>query len=309
MNKYLSAWKSRFIDSHYKSGILWILARYMVLFGIGFVFLYPILYMVVNSLLSPDDLSDPSVLWIPTKLYWGNFAQAFETLDFFPSLLWSFAMSVVPALLQTASASLIAFGLARFHLPGRQLIFILIIATFIIPSQITSIPKYVLFNNYGMLNTVFPFYIPAAFGQGLRSAIFILVFYQFFSSYPTSFDEAAELDGAGKGKIFFRISLPMASIAVVLSLLLSFVWYWNETTESNMMFGAVIKTLPLQLANFTARYEAIYGVADQSSTVNRLNESVSLAGTLLSILTLLIIYICLQRQFIESIERTGLTGE
>ncbi len=309
MNNILSVWKSRLADFRSKNGILWVFARYMVLFGIGFVFLYPILYMVVNSLLSPDDLSDPSVFWIPTKLYWGNFAQAFETLDFFHSLLWSLAMSAVPALLQTASASLIAFGLARFQLPGRRLIFILIIATFIIPSQIVSIPKYVLFNNYGMLNTVFPSYLPAVFGQGLRSAVFILVFYQFFSSYPTSFDEAAELDGAGKAKIFFKISMPMASTAVVLSLLLSFVWYWNETTEANMMFGAVIKTLPLQLANFTARYEAIYGAADQTSTVNRLNESVSLAGTLLSILTLLIMYICLQRQFIESIERTGLTGE
>jgi multiple sugar transport system permease protein len=186
---------------------------------------------------------------------------------------------------------------------------VLIVATFIIPAQITSIPRYVLFDNYGMLDTVFPFYLTAMFGQGIRSAIFILVFYQFFSSYPVSFDEAAELDGAGKCKTFLRISLPMASMAIVLSLLLSFVWYWNETTESNMLFGSSMKTLPLQLANFTARYEAIYGAADQASTANRLNESVTLAGTLLSIIPLLVLYICLQRRFIESIERTGITGE
>lgn len=156
----------------------------MVLFGIGFVFLYPILYMVVNSLFSPDDLSDPSVFWIPTKLYWGNFAQAFETLDFFHSLLWSLAMSAVPALLQTASASLIAFGLARFQLPGRRLIFILIIATFIIPSQIVSIPKYVLFNNYGMLNTVFPSYLPQYLGRGCEAPFLFWCFINFSAVIP-----------------------------------------------------------------------------------------------------------------------------
>ena len=192
-------------------------------------------------------------------------------------------------------------------MPGRKLILVLALITLVIPSQITSIPRYVMFDQYGLLNTPLPFYFTALLGQGIRSAIFILVFYQFYSSYPISFDEAAELDGAGKFTIYYKISLPMSSTAAVLSFLLSFVWYWNETTDSNMLFGSAIKTLPLQLADFAAKYESLYGSVD--SNIGSVNEAVSMAGTLLSVIPLIVVYVCLQKQFIESIERTGLTGE
>lgn len=281
---------------------------YFVLFGIGFVFLYPILYMIINSFLSPGDLTDPAVFWIPTEWYPGNFVKAFETLDFLKSLGWSFCMSAGPALLQTAAAAVTGFALARFRLPGQKLWLALIVATFLIPAQITSVPNYLLFDKLHMVGTVFPFYLKALFGQGLRSAIFILIFFQYFRMYPVSFDEAASIDGAGKFRIFIRVALPMSSAAILMTTLISFVWYWNETTQANLLFGQKIQTLPLQLANYTARYEALYG-SGTSSVANALNESVTLAGTLLSILPILVLFICVQKQFMQSIERTGLTGE
>ncbi len=295
------------IKSGKNRSILKYTVTYFVLIGIGFVFIYPVFYMLVNSFMSADDLSDPSVYWLPTQIYFGNFVQAYKTLDFSRSIMWSFLVSVVPALLQTVMVSVIAFGLSRFQLPGRKLILVLALITLVIPSQITSIPRYVMFDQYGLLNTPLPFYFTALLGQGIRSAIFILVFYQFYSSYPISFDEAAELDGAGKFTIYYKISLPMSSTAAVLSFLLSFVWYWNETTDSNMLFGSAIKTLPLQLADFAAKYESLYGSVD--SNIGSVNEAVSMAGTLLSVIPLIVVYVCLQKQFIESIERTGLTGE
>ena len=295
------------IKSGKNRSILKYTVTYFVLLGIGLVFIYPVFYMLVNSFMSADDLSDPSVYWLPTQIYFGNFVQAYKTLDFSRSIMWSFLVSVVPALLQTVMVSVIAFGLSRFQLPGRKLILVLALITLVIPSQITSIPRYVMFDQYGLLNTPLPFYFTALLGQGIRSAIFILVFYQFYSSYPISFDEAAELDGAGKFTIYYKISLPMSSTAAVLSFLLSFVWYWNETTDSNMLFGSAIKTLPLQLADFAAKYESLYGSVD--SNIGSVNEAVSMAGTLLSVIPLIVVYVCLQKQFIESIERTGLTGE
>lgn len=114
---------------------------YFVLFGIGFVFLYPILYMIINSFLSPDDLTDPAVFWIPTGWYPGNFIKAFETLDFLKSFGWSLCMSAGPALLQTAAAAVTGFALARFRLPGQKLWLVLIIATFMIPVQLTTISE------------------------------------------------------------------------------------------------------------------------------------------------------------------------
>ena len=284
---------------------------YFTLTGIGFVYLYPIVYMVVNSLFSLSDLVNPRVQWIPTQIYFKNFAEAYQTLDFAKSIGLSLLLSSVPAVFQTAVTACVGFGMARFRFPFKKLWFILMIATFLLPSQIMMVPRYALYDSYHMINTVLPQYLPALFGQGIRSTIFILVFYQYFNSYPIAFDEAAQLDGAGKFRIFTSIALPMAGGGIVLSLLFSFVWYWNETYQSNMFFGSALKTLPLKLQEFTLRYEAIYGgVAASSGTgAGTVNESITLAGTLLSILPLVILYMILQRKLIQGIEQTGITGE
>lgn len=283
------------------------LLRYGILIAIGFVYLYPIVYMVVNSFFSVSDLTDPRVTWIPRELYWGNFQQAFVTLDFFRAFGNSVLMSLVPAILQTAVCACAGFGLARFRLKSRNVWMLLIIATFILPTQVMLIPRYALFHDLGMVNTVWVQYVPALLGQGIKSAIFILVFFQYFSSYPRSFDEAAQLDGAGKLQIFLRIALPIAGSAIVLCFLFSLVWYWNETYQANYMFGGSIPTLPLKLSAFTTLYKAQYG--DGASVASDPNESVALAGTLLSVLPMIVLYIACQRRFIASIEQSGITGE
>jgi len=170
------------------------------------------------------------------------------------------------------------------------------------------IPRYVLFSKYKLINTPWASFLPAVFGQGVKGAIFILIFYQFFNSYPKSLDEAAQIDGARKLKVFLRIAIPMAKPAIVVSILFSFVWYWNETSQSGLFFGTVIKTLPMKLGSFAESYKSLYN-AGTADTVNALNEAVSLAGTFLSVLPMIIMYLILQKQFVESIERTGITGE
>lgn len=284
-----------------------LIARYLILVSVGFVYLYPIIYMLLGSLLSPGDQADPTVKWLPTQWYFKNYTEAMETLDFVHSFLRSLIVAVGPALLQTAATAIIGFGFARFEFPLKNLWFVLVIATFIIPVDVTLVPRYVLYYQYGMVDTYLPAYLPAIFGQGIKSALFILVFYQFFRSYPISFDEAAELDGAGKLKVFIKIAVPMAGPAIVLSLLFSFIWYWNETSQFSLYFGSKLPTLPMQLEQFTARYEAIYGTATETGST--LSNATTLAGTTLSILPVIILFLVFQKQFIESIERSGITGE
>ena len=279
---------------------------YFVLIAAGFVYMYPMIYMIICSVMSQSDLVDPSITWVPTGISFENYLTAFETLDFFKSIGNSFLMVIPTAIFQTISTAAIGYGLARFDFPLKKMWIALVVATFLLPVNITLIPRYVLYNQYGILNTVFPQYLPALLGQGIKSTVFILMYYMVFSSYPKAFDEAAAIDGANRFKIFYKIALPMGKSTSILTILFSVIWYWNETEQSELLFGSTITTLPIQLENFAERYTALYGSND---TFQRLNESVSLAGTFLSIIPMLVLYVIFQRQFVESIERSGITGE
>jgi multiple sugar transport system permease protein len=184
-----------------------------------------------------------------------------------------------------------------------------VLATFIIPPQITMIPQFLMFQELGLLGSIFAYLIPAIFGQGLKSGLFILIFYQFFRSIPKALEEAAQIDGAGPYRIFAVISVPMAVPAFIISFLFSMVWYWNETTLAALYLGDQLRTLPLQLQQFAATYQKLYPVAPNSQTGRSLNEAINMAGTFLNMIPLLIVYFVAQRWFVESVERSGITGE
>ena len=307
MTKISRSLRRGLLGSREKAGFLQLAPRYLILIGLSFIYVYPILYMIINSFMSPADLADPSVSYIPTQLYLENFSKAFSVLKFWPSLGNSVLVAGVSALLQTLVTAVVGFGLARFRVPFKKVLLVLIIATFFIPAEVTSMPRYVLFVRYGLVDTLLPSFLPALLGQGISSAIFILVFVLFFNSYPLAFDEAAFLDGAGRFKVFTRIALPMAKPAIVLSFLFSFVWYWNEITQSQMYFGKVYPTLMHMLSEFEARYSFML-TGDANNVVNP-TQSITLAGTLIAILPMLLLFLVLQKQFINSVERSGITGE
>ena len=154
------------------------------------------------------------------------------------------------------------------------------------------------------------FVLPALFGQGIRSAIFIMIFYQFFNMIPKALDEAAEIDGASPFKIFYRIALPLALPAIIVAFLFSFVWYWNETYLTSLYMSSA-RTLPIQLSRFAASFREMFPESFQPDAgfVDTLNEAIYMAGTLISILPLLIFYFILQRWFVEGVDRSGITGE
>lgn len=281
---------------------------YLLLLIIGFAYLYPLFFMISTSFMDMDDLVNPTVQWIPTKLYLNNFKIAANVLNVGDSLINSIIMAGVPAILQTISSALIGYAFARFEFPLKKLWLGLLLFTFLLPVQVTLIPKYIMFSNYSMINTPLTSFLPALFGQGIRSTIFILIFYQFFSSYPKSIDEAAQIDGANHLTIFLRIAIPMSVPAIVVSILFSFVWYWNETYLSSLFFGNSIQTLPMRLQSFVDAYSRMYPVSD-ASLANRLNEGIRMAATLITIVPLILLYLLLQKQFVESVDRTGITGE
>lgn len=300
--------RSLLLGNRSSHGLLFTIVLYALLIAIGFVYLYPLLFMLVTSLKSPDDLLNPMVQWIPTELYSGNYEKAFRVLQYPTTFLSSVLVSLVPSLLQAGVASLVGYGLARYNFRGKTLILLLILATFIIPAQNTVIPQMLTYREFGLLGSIWSLILPALMGQGYRSAIFILIFYQTFQSLPKALEEAARLDGASELTIFRTVALPAAVPAFIISILFSTVWYWNETYLTVIFLEGGTQTLPMQLSKFVQAYENLY----PPGTVNifdRLNEGVKLAGTFLNILPLLLMYFVLQKWFVESVERTGITGE
>jgi multiple sugar transport system permease protein len=289
-------------------GALFTIVLYLLLIALGFVYLYPLLFMFVTSLKSPTDLLNPMVQWVPTEIYIGNYVKAWRVLNYPTTIVSSILVSVIPSLIQAAVCSVIGYGLARYRFKGKGLIFALIMATFIIPAQNTAIPQMLTFKSLGLLGNIFAIILPALFGQGYRSAIFILIFYQTFMSLPKVLEEAARLDGASDLKVFLLVGLPAAVPAFIVSIIFSTVWYWNESYLTLMFLEGGVQTLPMQLAKFTQAYENLYP-SGMVNIFDRLNEAVKLAGTFLNILPLLVMYFVLQKWFVESVEMTGITGE
>jgi multiple sugar transport system permease protein len=300
--------KSFLIGNRTKYGLVFTVMIYVLLTAIGFVYLYPLLFMFVTSMKSPSDLLNPMVQWVPSEFYMGNYTKAYRVLNYPDSLSSSIMISVIPSVIQAFVCSLVGYGLARYRFKGKNLIFILLLATFIIPAQNTVIPQMLTYKRYGLLGNMLSLILPAIFGQGYKSAIFVLIFYQTFLSLPKVLEEAARLDGASDVKIFFQIALPTAIPSFIISIIFSIVWYWNETYLTAIFLEGGVQTLPMQLSKFVQAYENLYppGVVN---IFDRLNEAVKLSGTFLNILPLLIMYFIMQKWFVESIERTGITGE
>lgn len=294
-----------------KDGLGKQIAVYALLICIGFVYLYPMLYMISTSFMNRDDLLDSSVKWIPSSLYLQNYIDAAKSMDFWRTLLKGLVIAGAPTVCNVFICMIIGYGFARYDFKGKKLCMGILIFSYILPSQVTMIPTYVLYNNVKILGTLWAFVLPAVFGNGLNAPIFILIFYSFFKQVPKVLMEAASIDGAGHFKAFLRIAVPSAVPAIITVLLFSFVWYWNESYLTEMYVqGLSTKSnwtnLVVQLKNFDASFNNKAQVGDMATS---LNESVRMAATSLSILPLLIMYFILQRYFIESIDRTGITGE
>lgn len=283
---------------------------YFILVIIGFVYLYPLLYMLSTSFKSLEDLINDGVKWLPTSLYLENYAQALEVMSFSETLWQTVALSLIPSLLQVGCCCLTGYAIARYNFPGKTPVIGLLVLTFVLPKQATMLPTYLLFKEYDIIGTIYAFVIPAALGQGLNAAIITLVFYQYFSQIHNSVIEAAKIDGCGHFGVFFHIALPGVTAAFIVSFLFSLVWYWNETYLTGLFVSATglgnkqsMTTLLMELRDFEASYKLLY---QGSETVNKLNEAIRMAGTMLCITPLLLIYFLLQRYFVQSVDMVGM---
>jgi multiple sugar transport system permease protein len=299
--------KSIMFGSKLTNGLFFKMLIYTLLISLGYVYLYPVLYMVTNSFMSMSDIISVAVRWIPTSLNWENYRIVWQDLNYPSALLDALILAGLPAISATVSSAFIGYGFARYDLPFKKTLMTLMIMAFIIPPQITMLPTFRMYANYELLGSIRAFVYPAILGQGLNGPIYILLFYSFFRTIPKSLEESAQLDGAGPLRIFTRVAIPLAVPSIIIVFLFSFVWYYNETYLAGLFLrGSDMLTLPLLVEEYINDFTAIY---PEGSRARELMQAVSLAGNILSLLPLLVLYFFTQRHFVESIDRTGITGE
>ncbi len=286
-------------------GLAYRLIIYVLLISFSYIYLYPLLFMMVNSLKSVDDLINPGVQWIPTGLIWENYERAFQVLDLPQSIIDSTGYVLRVSVADTLSSALIGYGFARFEFPFKKLFFEIMLATFILPQQVTMVANMLIYRELNIISSESAMLYPALTGQGINAAIYILIFYTFYKTIPVILIESAEVDGAGQLRIFRSIILPLAIPSFVIVFLFSFVWYWNESFITGLYVGDKV-TLPLWLQAFRSSYESIFPPGTPGA---ELNEAILLAGNMLTILPLLLFYFFSQKLFTQSIDRTGITGE
>lgn len=282
------------------------IAIYFVLICIGYVYLEPIFEMISKSIMTAADLIDPSITWIAKHATFANFSNAIKTLDIPATLINSIWFSGLLAIAQTAVSATTGFALSRYTFRGHNVWFVMLVLAFILPVPLLTVPRLMIFNQLyawtgiKLIGSIGPQFIMAILGQGTYSTMLVLIFYNFFNMIPKSLDEAAMIDGAGSVKVFYHVVIRLSMSTILVVFLFSFVFNWNETYTTNTMLRNAVELIPVKLSLFD---NSAGGVA------SNVNEAQKMAATLISIAPLLILYALVQKQFIQGIENTGITGE
>ncbi len=291
-------------------GLIFKLILYVFFIGISFIFLYPILQMIVTSFMPLEDLVDPTTIWVPKNFTINNYLKAFVVLKVRTSLWNSFLVTTTTTFFIVISSAIIGYGFATYDIPFKRIMFGLLLAFFLVPTILMQIPTYVIYRSLGMIGSLKAFIYPALTGFGLRQAIFILIFYQFFKMIPYELREAAKVDGANELGIFLKVAIPLVLPAFLVTSLYSFVWYWNETGLTTYYLENRYETLPVMVQAFRHLYQFYFpqGTVGLQGASETFNQGVHFAGTVLSILPLLVVYFIAQRWFIEGVDRSGIAG-
>ncbi len=296
--------------------------RAVLLFGLCFLILQPILNKVSVSFMKTTDLYDATVINIPRNWTLQNYRTASEVMDYWKCLFNSIWVSLLVAFLQVAAATLVGYGFARFKFPLKNFWFACVILLIIIPPQTISSPLYLNFRSFdifGIFTAIFdkplnlqtsmvPYLMMCATCMGLKSGLYIFMLRQYFRGVPKELEEAAYVDGCGNFQTFLRIMLPDAKSMIVSCFLFAYVWQWTDSFYSKMFLGNMT-LLPKGLNSVSSGFEPYMRILLSDSTYKvsqaELNQMIS-TGTLMAIVPLLILYLFAQKAFVESLSQTGI---
>ncbi len=297
------------------------ICRFILLFGMCFLILQPILNKISVSFMTEEDLYNPIVVSIPEHFTTENYLLAAELMNYSKAIVNSFVISLTIAVLQIAMCTLVGYGFARFNFPLKKFWFACVIMVILIPPQTISSSLFLhfrFFDVFGIFKlikgetinlrgSVLPYYLMSGGCMGLKNGLYIFLIRQFFRNIPVDMEEAAYVDGCGTLKTFVRIMLPEAKPILTSCFLFAFVWQWTDGFYSKMFLGttSLVSTGLARLVDSLGAY--IQRLTGTLTTVSIAYSNCILAtGTLMIIVPLIILYLFAQRAFVESISSSGI---
>ncbi|CAM3717521.1 ABC transporter permease subunit [Alicyclobacillus pomorum] len=256
---------------------------------VGILFLMPFAWLVVTSVETDQEIFSSHPVFFPHVLQWSNYAQAVQDFPFLQYTYNTLYIAFFSIIGQVISCPLVAYSFSRLRYPGRTFLFFLMMSTMILPSQVTMVPVYVMWNKMGLINTFWPLIIPHFFG----SAMYIFLLRQFFMSIPFELSEAAKIDGASEFRIFTQIMIPLAKPAMYTVILFQFLASWSDFMGPLIYLNDPTKwTLSIGLQSFIGDHSVQWGLLMAAST--------------LFTLPIIVLYFFVQRRFIQGITLTGI---
>lgn len=298
--KKWNRWKARHLTPQAVTSLLWKLVRAVILLGLCYIILYPFFIKVDNAFKTYSDFIDPTVRFLPKTFTWGNVRHVVKEMSYWSALQNTLLISVALGALQTLVCAVVGYGFARFQFKGRNLCFFLVIFSLIVPSQTILLPLYLKFKAFlgvfKLIGTAWPLVILSMTGLGIKNGLYIFMFRQFFRNMPKELEEASYLDGCGTLRTFTKIMLPAATAVMTTVFLLALAWQWTDTVFSPLFLDEV----NILSKNVSALAQSAGKPIEVANYVN--------IGAVLAVLPIALIYIVLQKFFVESIDRAGIVG-
>lgn len=264
---------------------------YIVLLVLSLIFIFPFLWLIMTSLKPENEAMKFPPTLFPEIWKWSNYAKVFEMVPFGRFYLNSIIVAFFGVLGTVLSSTIVAYGFARIEAKGREVWFALLLATMMLPPQVTMIPVYMIFSKLKLVNTLWPLIIPSYFGN----AYYIFMLRQFFKTIPKEMEESAYLDGASTFGIFYKIIVPLSAPAIITVTLLSFMGFWNDFMNPLIYLNSESKfTLAVGILQFKGALVIAWGPM--------------MAASVLVILPLIIMFFVGQKYFVKGIAASGVKG-
>jgi alpha-1,4-digalacturonate transport system permease protein len=264
------------------------LIGWLLVAGGALLMAFPLYWMLVTSVSTTADLKAGDYSLFPRDVIWAGFSRVFEQLPFFRWFMNSVIIAVAAVALTVTINVVCGYAFAKLRFPGRHVLFVVIVSTLIIPVQVLMVPQFEIVTELGWVDTYWGVIIPRS-----TEAFGIFFAFQFFKGIPDELIEAARLDGAGELTIVRRIVLPLSMPLIAVLVIFTFMWRWNEFAWPLIVLkDSDAYTLPVGLLFLQGQYTTDYPAL--------------MAGSLLSVLPMLAIFVFFQRYFVEGVARSGL---